>query len=107
MPPSAKAVYTVIAWVPLEIEADYVAWLDSGHIAEVAAQPGFLNGRRIELAQTDAEGRRGHMIIYEVATQLDLDAYMASADRQRYIAYGKRFAGVRTERLDGIVKLLA
>lgn len=104
---SAKAIYTVIAWVPPEVEADYLAWLDGGHIAEVAAQPGFLTGRRIALTQTDAEGRRGHMIIYEIASQHDLDVYMTSADRQRYLAYSKKFAGLHAERLDGVVKLVA
>lgn len=107
MPPTAKAIYAVIAWVPPEVEADYLQWLDDGHIAEVAAQPGFLSGRRIALTQTDTAGRRGHLSLYDVATQADLDAYLASADRQRFIAYGKRFAGVRMERLDGVVKLVA
>ncbi len=100
---SETAIYAVIAWLPAEIEQDYVAWLDHGHLAEVASQPGFLSGRRVKLNQTDSDGRQGYMSLYEVKDQASLDTYLNSETRQKFIAQGQKFVGVRMERLDGLV----
>ncbi|MBW7836409.1 MAG: DUF4286 family protein [Sphingomonadales bacterium] len=104
MSDNGKSIYAVILWIPAAVEADYVQWLDGRHIAEVAAEPGFLRGRRVRLNQTDADGRQGYLVLYDVASGRDLDAYLKGDNRQRFIAYGARFEGVRIERLDGTVE---
>jgi hypothetical protein len=54
-------------------EAQALAWLDGGHIAEVVAQPGFLWSQRIRL---DAGG---FMMIYGLESRAAFEAYEANA----------------------------
>ena len=56
--------YIVRYWIAPAGEARVMAWLDGGHIAEVAAQPGFLWARRIRLEETDSLGWRAFANIY-------------------------------------------
>lgn len=105
---SGKVIYTVTAWVPPEVEQEYLDWLDGGHIEEVIAQPGFVAARRVRLNQSNAEGALGLLTIYELHSAAALDAYLASETRQRLMAEGAaKFPSVRTERLDGKVEYSA
>ena len=55
-------------WIAPEAEAQVLGWLDGGHMAEVASQPGFLWARRIRL-------EAGHMMIYGIESKAAFDSY--------------------------------
>jgi hypothetical protein len=56
-----------------QAEAQALAWLDGGHIAEVVGQPGFLWSKRIRL---DAGG---FVMIYGLESRAAFEAYEANA----------------------------
>lgn len=53
-------------------EAQVLRWLDGGHMAEVASQPGFLWAKRIKLEQ-------GYLMIYGIESKQAYDAYEANS----------------------------
>ena len=61
-------------WVAPEAEAQVIGWLDGGHMAEVAAQPGFLWAKRIRI-EKNAEGWSGYSMIYGVSSKKDFLEY--------------------------------
>ena len=61
-------------WVAPAAEAQVIGWLDGGHMAEVAGQPGFLWGKRIQL-EKNAEGWNGFSTIYGISSRKDFLAY--------------------------------
>lgn len=61
-------------WVAPEAEAEALGWLDGGHMAEVAAQPGFLWCKRLRL-DDDAQGWQGYSMIYGIEDKASFDRY--------------------------------
>lgn len=62
-------------WVAPEAEAPMMQWLDGGHIAEVARQPGFLWGRKINLHEKDAAGWSAWAMLYGIESRAAFEAY--------------------------------
>jgi hypothetical protein len=56
-------------WIAPEAEARVLGWLDGGHMAEVAGQPGFLWGKRIRLQENT------YMMIYGIESKAAFDSY--------------------------------
>ena len=54
-------------------EAQLLRWLDGGHMAEVASQPGFLWSKRIRLQENS------YAIIYGIESKAAFDAYENNA----------------------------
>ena len=64
-------------WVAPQAAAGMLGWLDGGHMAEVASQPGFLWCKRIKVAD-DKDGWIGYSMIYGIASKAHFDAYEAN-----------------------------
>jgi hypothetical protein len=64
-------------WVAPEAEAQVLAWLEGGHVAEVVSQPGFLWCKRITLQPKD--GWPGYSMIYGIASRAAFEAYNGNA----------------------------
>ena len=62
-------------WVAPQAEAQVMRWLDGGHMAEVAGQPGFLWCNRIHLEEKNADGWQGYAMIYGIESKSAFDAY--------------------------------
>jgi hypothetical protein len=60
-------------WVAPEAEAQVLAWLEGGHVAEVVSQPGFLWCKRIRLEPKD--GWPGYSMIYGITSRAAFEAY--------------------------------
>ena len=58
--------YLVKFWVHPESSKAVLEWLDSGHMADMVALPGFLFVRRVKLEQDSEDGWSGFMMIYGV-----------------------------------------
>ena len=56
-----------------EAEAQVLGWLDGGHMAEVASQPGFLWCKRIRLQENT------YLMIYGIESKAAFDAYESNA----------------------------
>ena len=56
-----------------EAEAQVLRWLDGGHMAEVASQPGFLWCKRIRLQENT------YLMIYGIESKAAFDAYESNA----------------------------
>ena len=81
----AKVFYIVRYWVdPAGLDKVRHYTDDSGHTAEVVAQPGFLWARKLDLGQTDEKGWHAFMAVYGVESRAALDAYFKSADFVRF-----------------------
>ena len=65
-------------WVAPQAEAQMLGWLDGGHMAEVAGQPGFLWCKRIKVAK-NADGWNGWSMIYGISSKKDFLAYESNA----------------------------
>jgi len=93
----AKFFLVVRFSVAPQAEAQVLGWLDGGHMAEVAGQPGFLWGKRIRLAPHE------YSIIYGIESKRAFEAYENDKDlharfirqREPFIEHMKieRFAG--------------
>lgn len=100
--------YITRYWIAPAGEARVLGWLDGGHTAEVAAQPGFLAARRIRLESVDALGWRAFTTIYRTESQAAVASYLESAARERFAREQLAFAGVlRAERSWGAGEHLA
>lgn len=64
-------------WVAPEAEAQVLAWLEGGHVAEVLSQPGFQWCKRIRVAPKD--GWPGYAMIYGIASRGHFEAYNGNA----------------------------
>jgi|EndMetStandDraft_4_1072995.scaffolds.fasta_scaffold44393_3 hypothetical protein len=63
-------------------EADYNAWYDEVHLADVAALPGVVSGRRFEFAGgMVGEPGQPYLAIYEIETE-DMQAFVAELGRR-------------------------
>ncbi len=95
----------VRVWAAPEAEAQLLAWLDGGHIAEVARQPGFLWARRLRIEAPDAKGWRGHTTVYGISDRAAFERYEADAELKRKFAQERApfEAQIRIERFSGEV----
>jgi hypothetical protein len=71
----APYLYIVKFWVHPDSLKTVMGWLDSRHMAEVVAQPGFLFVRRVKLEQDSADGWSSHMMIYGLESKAALQDY--------------------------------
>lgn len=62
-------------WVAPEAEAQVIAWLDGGHMSEVAKQPGFLWCKRLRLGERDEKGWPGYSMIYGIEDRAAFERY--------------------------------
>jgi hypothetical protein len=91
--------YITRYWIAPAGEARVLGWLDGGHTAEVAAQPGFLAARRIRLEAVDAVGWRAFTTIYRAESKAAVETYLQSAARERFAREQMAFTDVlRAER---------
>jgi antibiotic biosynthesis monooxygenase (ABM) superfamily enzyme len=91
--------YITRYWIAPAGEARVLGWLDGGHTAEVAAQPGFLAARRIRLQAVDALGWRAFTTIYRTESKAAVATYLTSAARERFAREQTAFTDVlRAER---------
>lgn len=91
--------YITRYWIAPDGEARVLGWLDGGHTAEVAAQPGFLAARRLRLHEVDALGWRAFTTIYRTESKAAVAAYLKSAARERFAREQMAFTGfLRAER---------
>jgi hypothetical protein len=91
--------YITRYWIAPAGEARVLGWLDGGHTAEVASQPGFLAARRIRLEEVDALGWRAFTTIYRTESNAAVEAYLKSAARERFAREQLAFTDVlRAER---------
>jgi hypothetical protein len=105
---AAGCLYLVRFWVRPDAEAEVLAWLDGGHIAEVLRQPGYLWARRAALEEVDALGWRAHAMVYGLVSRRALDDYFANPIREKFAREGAAFAGkMRAERAWGAVAFAA
>src|SRR5262249_11810968 len=56
-----------------QAESQVLAWLDGGHMAEVAGQPGFLWSKRIKI------GPHEYSMLYGIESKAHFDAYEGNA----------------------------
>ena len=93
--------YLVKFWVHPESRKAVLEWLDSGHMADMVALPGFLFVRRVKLEQDSADGWSGFMMIYGVESKTALQHYFdgpapAKFAQQRKQSRIARFTGWTT-----------
>jgi Domain of unknown function (DUF4286) len=98
----AEILYMVRSWVDPDLGQPYLDWLETKHMVEVCAEPGFLWARKVELDQKDSSGWRGFLLLYGLADRAALDAYFKSPTRDGFwkeleafeaIHYSERFFG--------------
>lgn len=102
---NAAYFYVVRYWIAPEAEARVIAWTDGGHMAEVAAHPGFRWARRVRLEEVDSLGWRAFTNFYGLDSKAALDGYFASPIREKIGREQAAFADVmRSERSWGAVE---
>jgi hypothetical protein len=100
----APFVYVVKFWVHPDGAGAVLHWLDSKHMAEVTAQPGFLSLRRVRLDQDADDGWLAYMMIYGLESREALQRYFEGPAPKRYAEERKPFEQhLRTERACGAV----
>jgi hypothetical protein len=72
-------------WVAPDADAQVIKWLDGGHMAEVAGQPGFLWCKRIRL-DTDEKGWQGYSMIYGIESRAAYAAYEGNLELKNKFA---------------------
>lgn len=70
--------YIVRFWVDPEGSEQVFSWLDGGHCAEVAAQPGFRFVQRIKLEHESEDGWAGYFMLYGLDSREALASYFAN-----------------------------
>ncbi len=101
----APVYYVVRFWLKPEGGEAVIRWLDERHMAEVAAQPGFLWARRCRLEQDAPDGWHAYLMVYGLESREALERYFNSPARQRFTEEGKPFQTVmRAERAWGKVE---
>jgi hypothetical protein len=65
--------YTLIVYTsPVEgREDDYNAWYDDVHLAEFAALPGVISGRRFQVTSATPDGKPTYAAVYELSSHPD------------------------------------
>ena len=93
-------------WIAPGGEQQVMRWLESGHMAEVVRQPGFISVRRLRLPEADATGGwSAHCMIYAIESREHYDKYMANRELHAKFAKEREpFASrLRVERFAGEV----
>lgn len=101
----AKFLLVVRFWVAPGGDAAVLRWLDSGHMAEVVGQPGFLWCKRLRIAEKDATGWSAHAMIYGIESRRHFEQYSKDATlHARFNKEREPFAAkLRIERFSGDV----
>ena len=100
----APFVYVVRFWLHPDGAAAILHWLDSKHMAEVVAQPGFRSLRRVRFDQDSEDGWHAYMMIYGLESREALQRYFDSPAPQRYAQERKPFEQhLRTDRAWGAI----
>ena len=100
----APFVYVVQFWLHPDGAAAILHWLDSKHMAEVVAQPGFRSLRRVRFDQDSEDGWHAYMMIYGLDSREALQSYFDSPAPQQYAQERKPFEHhLRTERAWGAI----
>ncbi len=100
----APFVYVVRFWLHPDGAATILHWLDSKHMAEVVAQPGFRSLRRGRLDQDSEDGWHAYMMIYGLESREALQRYFDSPAPKRYAEERKPFEHhLRTDRAWGAI----
>lgn len=100
----APYLYVVKFWIHPDGAAAILHWLDSKHMAEVTAQPGFRWSRRVRLAEDAADGWHAYMMIYGLDSREALLRYFESDAPKQYAIERKPFEQhLRTERAWGAI----
>ena len=86
--------YITRYWIAPGGEARVLGWLDGGHTAEVAAQPGFLSARRLRLHEVDSLGWQAFTTIYRTEAKTAVETYLKSPARERFAREQTAFADV-------------
>ncbi|HEX3349472.1 MAG TPA: DUF4286 family protein [Acetobacteraceae bacterium] len=98
----APVLYIVRFWVAPDSHDALIHWLDSRHMAEVVAEPGFRWVRRVKLADKAADDWQGYMMIYGLDSLGALHAYMSGPAPRRFAEERKPFeAHMRMDRCWG------
>jgi len=102
----AKCFLVVRFWIAPGGEPQVLQWLESGHMAEVVRQPGFLWCKRLRLAEKDATGWSAHAMIYAIASRRHYEEYLANQElHARFNRERAPFASkLRIERFAGDVE---
>ena len=67
-------------WIAPGGEPQVMRWLDGGHMAEVARQPGFVWARRLRMAEKDATGWSAHALLYAIESRQHYEQYLANKE---------------------------
>ena len=81
---TAPFLYLVKFWVSPQGEEGLLQWLDSKHMAEVTAQPGFQWSQRVRLDQDAEDGWHAYMMIYGLDLRESLMRYFESDAPKQY-----------------------
>jgi hypothetical protein len=86
-----------------QVEAQVLRWLDGGHAAEVAKQPGFLWCRRIK------GENHTYLMLYGIESKAAFDAYESNAPlKKKFVAERAPFEKhMKIERFHGEVAFSA
>jgi len=87
----APFLYIVKFWVSPQGEQALLHWLDSKHMADVTAQPGFQWSRRVRLDQDADDGWHAYTMIYGLDSRDALLRYFESDAPKQYAAERKPF----------------
>ncbi|RMF15577.1 MAG: DUF4286 family protein [Alphaproteobacteria bacterium] len=102
---AGEVVYAVLVWVDPVAGRDYLAWLEDGHVREVAAFPGIRWARRVRLEQRDDDGWLGILVIYGFEDRAALERYRNSDLIRSFAPVYRRFGGTfRVTRFFGPVE---
>ena len=98
-------VYVVRFWAAADAIDELMRWLDGGHMAEVASQPGFRSVKMLDVGEKDAQGWHAFANLYEVDSRADFEAYQRNAALQEKFAHQRETfaARMRFERFSGTV----
>jgi hypothetical protein len=76
--------YVVRFWIDPVDGGRVLDWLNDAHLADVAAQPGFLWARLIELEENDEWGWPAYVMIYGIQSREALESYLTGDAPLRY-----------------------
>lgn len=101
---NAPFVYIVKVWIDPAGADAILHWLDSKHLADVVAEPGFLSMQRVKLDDNASDGWHAYLMIYGLESREALMRYLQSDAPKRYAEERKPFdRHLRTERVWGAV----
>lgn len=99
-------IYFVLVEVDPDAGAGYVHWLDTKHIADVAAYPSVLWARKVILEEPATDGWQRFMVIYGFLSKKQFNEYRNSDLFKSFAGELEQFEGVyRLKRMHGSVDL--